>query len=113
MSETALCACLTSRHRLEEYLLANQLTDRFFKTEADVRPLFQQQLETCGVTYFDYYLMHAQSAENFRYFKACRAYEQAFQLKEEGKVRHVGISFHERPEVLEQILTEYPQVEVV
>lgn len=113
MSETALRACLTSRHRREEYLLTNKLTDCFFKTEADVRPLFQQQLEACGVTYFDYYLMHAQSAENFRHFKACRAYEQAFQLKEEGKVRHVGISFHDRPEVLEQILTEYPQVEVV
>lgn len=54
MSETALRACLTSRHRREEYLLTNKLTDCFFKTEADVRPLFQQQLEACGVTYFDY-----------------------------------------------------------
>ena len=39
--------------------------------------------------------------------------ETAFSLKEEGKVRHVGISFHDRAEVLEQILTEYPQIEVV
>ena len=47
------------------------------------------------------------------HFKACRAYETAFALKEEGKVRHVGISFHGRPELLEQILTEYPAIEVV
>ena len=63
--------------------------------------------------YFDFYLMHAQSAEIFAKFKACRAYETALALREEGKIRHFGISFHDRAEVLEQILTEYPQVEIV
>ena len=42
-----------------------------------------------------------------------RAYETAFALKKEGKIRHVGISFHDRAEVLERILTEYPEIEVV
>lgn len=63
--------------------------------------------------YFDFYLMHSQNAEYFKNFKKCRAYETAFALKEEGKIRHVGISFHDRAEVLEQILKEYPQIEVV
>ena len=45
--------------------------------------------------------MHAQSAEIFKHFKACRAYETAFELKKEGKIRHVGISFHDRAEVLD------------
>ena len=57
--------------------------------------------------------MHAQGAATFAYFKQCRAYETALELKAEGKIRHFGISFHDRAEVLEQILTEYPQVEVV
>ena len=57
--------------------------------------------------------MHAQGAGNYPHFKACRAYETAFALKAEGKIRHVGISFHDRPEVLEQILTSYPQIEAV
>ena len=35
------------------------------------------------------------------------------QLKEEGKIRHFGISFHDKAEALDQILTEYPQIEVV
>ena len=63
--------------------------------------------------YFDFYLMHAQSAENFAKFKRCRAYETALALKTEGKIRHFGISFHDTAGVLDQILTEYPQVEVV
>ena len=112
-SETALKTALTSRYPREKYILTDKLTDCFFKTQADIRPFFESQLEACGVDYFDFYLMHAQNETSFAHFKACRAYETAFQLKAEGKVRHVGISFHDRAEVLEQILTEYPQVEVV
>ena len=112
-SETALKECLTSRYPRDKYILTNKLSGNFFKTEADIRPLFQSQLEACGVDYFDFYLMHAQGEGNFGHYKSCRAYETAFELKKEGKVRHVGISFHDRAEFLEQILTEYPQIEVV
>ena len=112
-SELALKECLTSRYPREAYSLTDKLTDSYFKTEADIRPFFESQLEACGVDYFDFYLMHAQNADNFKKFKACRAYETAFALKAEGRIRHVGLSFHDRAEVLDQILTEYPQVEVV
>ena len=112
-SETALKACLTSRYPRDQYILTNKLTGGFFKSEEEIRPLFAQQLTACGVDYFDFYLMHAQNANEFQKFKACRAYETAFALKAEGKVRHVGISFHDTADVLEQILTEYPQIEVV
>ena len=112
-SETALKACLTSRYPREKYILTDKLTGNFFKTEADIRPFFESQLEACGVNYFDFYLMHAQGAGNYGHYKECHAYETAFQLKAEGKIRHVGISFHDRAELLDEILTEYPQVEVV
>ena len=112
-SELALKECLTSRHNREEYILTNKLSEGYFKTQADIRPFFQSQLEACGVDYFDFYLMHSQGSTNYQHFKDCRAYETAFELKAEGKVHHVGISFHDRAEVLDQILTEYPQVEVV
>ncbi len=112
-SETALKECLTSRYPREDYILTDKLTANFFQTEADIRPLLEAQLEACGVDYFDYYLMHAQGAGNYPHFKECHAYETAFALKAVGKVRHVGISFHDRAEVLEQILTDYPEIEVV
>lgn len=112
-SELALKECLTSRYPRDQYILTDKLTNFYFKKEEDIRPFFESQLEACGVDYFDFYLMHAQSEEIFKSFKACRAYETAFELKKEGKIRHVGISFHDRAEVLDQILTEYPEVEVV
>jgi len=112
-SEIAIRDCLTSRYPRESYILTNKLTGSFFKTESEILPFFEKQLEACGVEYFDFYLMHTQNAPLFKKFKACRAYEVAFELKKEGKVRHVGISFHDSAQVLDEILTEYPEIEVV
>ncbi|MEI3058879.1 MAG: aldo/keto reductase [Eubacteriales bacterium] len=112
-SEKALRKCLVDRYPREKYILTDKLTASFFKTEADVRPFFESQLEICGVDYFDFYLMHAQNHDNFVKFKECRAYEQALEFKKEGKIHHFGISFHDTADVLDTILTEYPQVEFV
>ena len=113
-SETALRACLTSRYPRDKYLLVDKLTHGMFEQSPEgVRKFFAMQLEACGVDYFDFYLMHAQNSQYFADFKRCRAYETAFELKQEGKIRHVGISFHDKAEVLEQILTEYPAIELV
>lgn len=113
MSESAVRECLSSRYPRDKYVLTDKLSTHHFTKESDIRPLFQSQLEACGVDYFDFYLMHAQSADIFAKFKRCRAYETALELKAEGKFRHFGISFHDKAEILEQILTEYPQIEVV
>lgn len=112
-SEVALRHALVDRYPREAYLLANKLTAPYFNCVEDVRPFFEKQLEICGVGFFDFYLMHAQSKENFAKFKKCRAYEQAFALKAEGKIRHVGLSFHDTADMLDEILSAYPEVEFV
>ena len=112
-SELAVRECLTKRYPRDRYILTDKLTGSYFNKEEDIRPLFQSQLEACGVDYFDFYLMHAQNNDVFEKFKKCRAYETAFELKKEGKVKHVGISFHDKAAVLDRILTEYPEIEIV
>ncbi len=112
-SETAIRDCLVARYPRDKFILTNKLTNFYFKTEEEIRPFFESQLKLCGVEYFDFYLMHSQSKENFAHFKNCHAYEQALAFKKEGKIKHFGISFHDTAEVLEEILSEYPQIEVV
>jgi len=112
-SETALREALTSRYPRESYILTNKLSGHFYNSQEQIRPLFEEQLKACGVEYFDYYLMHAQNAESYAHCKRCNAYETSLELMAEGKFRHFGISFHDKAEVLEQILNEYPQIEVV
>ena len=63
--------------------------------------------------YFDFYLMHAQDKNNYQKYKRCKAYETCYALKEEGLIRHFGISFHDKADVLDMILTEHPEIEIV
>jgi len=112
-SESIVKRCLTSRYPRESYVLTDKLSTHHFSENKEIRPLFESQLAACGVDYFDFYLMHAQDRNIFAKYKRCRAYETALELLAEGKIRHLGISFHDKAEVLEQILVEYPQVEVV
>ena len=112
-SELAIKEAVTSRYPRDAYSLTNKLTEPYFSKQEDIVPFFRSQLEACGVDYFDYYLMHAQSSRNFPHFQKCRAYETAFELKKQGLIKHVGISFHDSAEVLDMILSTYPEIEVV
>ena len=112
-SELAIKECLSSRYPRDRFLLANKLSIHYFNAEEDIRPLFQQQLNACGVEYFDFYLMHAMSAARMPHFESTRAFEIVSELKQEGKVNHLGISFHDNANVLDQILTNHPEIEFV
>ena len=85
-SEQAIKACLSSRYPRDRYILTNKLSANYFQKEEDIRPLFQQQLEACGVDYFDFYLMHAQDKNSFQKYKQIRAYETSLELLAEGSV---------------------------
>ena len=112
-SEIALKKCLTSRYPRESYVIANKLSTNFFKKEEDILPVFESQLEATGVDYFDFYLMHSQNERLFLKYKSAKAYEIAARLKEEGRIKHLAISFHDSAAVLDNILTEYPIIEAV
>lgn len=112
-SETAIRDCLAARYPRESFVLANKLSAGFFKTREDVLPLFEEQLRCCGVDYFDYYLIHAMNAERYDMYRECGAFEIIPQLRSEGRVRHFGMSFHDKAEVLDRILSEQPELEFV
>lgn len=112
-SELAIREAVSSRYPRDRFLLTNKLSYNFFEKQEDIRPLFQQQLEACGVEYFDCYLMHALSKARLARYREAKAFETALELKQEGKIRHIGISFHDSAQALEEILQEFPMIEVV
>lgn len=112
-SEIAIRECLAKRYPRESYVLTNKLTKPYFNSKEEIRTFFENQLEWTGVEYFDYYLMHAQDRNTYPHFQKTEAYEVAKELKKEGKIKHLGISFHDTAEMLEQILTEHPEIEIV
>ena len=112
-SELAIGACLSSRYPREAFLLTNKLSEWYLEKEEDILPYFENQLKACGVEYFDFYLLHSLTRTNYEKYKAIRAFENVKALRESGRIRHMGISFHDTADVLNRILSEQPDVEVV
>ncbi len=112
-SETAIRDCLVSRYDRESFVLTDKLSEWYIKCEDDILPFFENQLKCCGVDYFDLYLLHAVSRGNYDKYKSCRAFEILRELRLEGKIRHIGISFHDTADVLDRVLSEQPDIEVV
>ena len=112
-SERALKDVLVTRKDRDSYTLASKLPVMQLKEKEDMERIFDEQREKCGVEYFDYYLLHALDAEHYKTVKRLDCFGFAMQKKAEGKVKHVGFSFHDSAEVLDQILTEHPEAEFV
>ena len=105
--EKAVRRALVERHPRENFELATKLPLRDFKDADDLEAIFQEQLTNCGVAYFDHYLMHNMGVNV--YAKCCEydVFHFVKRKKEEGKIRNVGMSFHDTPELLEEILSKY------
>lgn len=112
-SEIAVRECLTKRYPHSAYTITDKLTSPYFKSREEIRPFFFSQLEAVGVDYFDYYLMHALSRNNYQHFMDHHAFEEAVKLKEEGYIKHIGLSFHDSADFLDKILNEHPEIEIV
>ncbi len=112
-SELVVKECLVKRYPRESFKLATKLPTFSLEKAEDMPRIFNEQLEKCGVEYFDYYLLH--NINSGDYGTACKldAFGFVRKLKEQGKVKHYGFSFHDTPELLEEILTAHPDVDFV
>lgn len=112
-SETALRECLVKRHPRESFFVTDKLSTMTWRTEDEIDGVLESELESLGVDHMDMLLMHAHNAATYEKYQKHHAYEHAAAFKAAGKTRHVGISFHDSPEVLKRILDEHPEIEAV
>ncbi len=112
-SEIAIGECLSSRYNREDFILADKLSEWYFEKEEDVIPLFESQLKICGVEYFDFYLFHCLTRKSYPKHKQCNTFEIVSELKKQGKIKHIAMSFHDTADVLDMILSEQPCIEAV
>ena len=112
-SEPAFREAVAKRYPRDAYSITSKLSLFMLKEASEIPNFFDKQLESLGVDYMDVYLIHALNKNAYNQAKEWGAFEFVCQKKEEGKVKHIGFSFHDRAEVLEQILIEQPEVEYV
>lgn len=114
-SEEACRKALVERHPRDSFYLADKLNASKWavSSEEEAKKEFETSLERTGAGHFDFYLLHALSSENLKFYDSYGIWDFVKQKKAEGKIRHMGFSFHDTPEVLDSILTAHPEAEFV
>lgn len=112
-SEGAVKRCVVDRYDRDKFYLADKMPMWLAKETADYDKIFAEQLERCGVEYFDFYLLHALYGERYEEAEKLGAFEFVQKKKAEGKIKHAGFSFHDTADVLDRILTNHPEVDFV
>jgi predicted aldo/keto reductase-like oxidoreductase len=112
-SEQAAREALVKRHPREDFLFADKLPYWKATERSELEGLFATSLERTGLKYFDFYLVHSLGASGYERCKELGVWDFMRTLREDGRARHIGFSFHDGAEVLDRILTEQPAVEFV
>lgn len=96
-----------AKYPRESYKLATKMPVWLLKQEGDAPRYFEEQLERCQVDYFDFYLVHALSAERIELMERVKLYDYLLKEKERGRIRNLGFSFHDTPDLLESLVSKY------
>ena len=112
-SENAIKAALVDRYPRDSFTLTTKLHVAFVESKEERDRIFAEQKRKTGVEYFDYYLMHALSRKNYDKYKELEMFEWLSERKANGEVKHIGFSFHDDAQFLDELLTEHPEVEYV
>ncbi len=107
VSECVIKKALVERYPREQFLLADKMPLSHLKPDSSLEAFFQEQLDKCGVEYFDYYLLHNISKSSYETAEQHDAFAFINQKKAEGKVRRTGFSFHADAQMLEEILAKH------
>ena len=113
-SERAVKEAIVKRHPRDSFTLATKLPAWSIHSFEDRDKIFEEQMERCGVDYFDFYLLHSiEDGNNYDTYVKYDCFNWGIQKKAEGKIRHFGFSFHGTPELLVQIVDNHPEIEFV
>ncbi len=113
-SEEAMRQALVERYPRESFTVATKNAAwAGCKTREEAIEQFETSLRRSGAGYFDYYLLHNLGQNRTKVFEEFDLWKFAFEMKEQGKIRHVGFSFHSTADELEEILTAHPEAEFV
>ena len=113
-SEDAIRQALVERYPRESFQLATKNAAWIgCQTREDAIRQFEESLERTGAGYFDNYLLHNLGEMRTQAFDKFDMWSFVREKKAEGKIRHIGFSFHSTPEELEEILIAHPEAEFV
>ena len=112
-SEAALRQAVVERYPRETFQIADKLPCSHLRKGMTAQQIFAEQLERCGVDYFDVYLLHGLDAADAAYAEQMGCFDFLQEQKALGRIRYTGFSFHDTAEVLDGILSWHPEIDLV
>ena len=119
-SEEATRKALVERHPRDSFTVATKFPTFLDIPEDRIEETFRSQLDNLGVDFIDYYLLHNISTVNYDGYngkggivKTTHLFDHAKKWQEDGKIHHLGISFHSSARLLDRVLTEHPEIDFV
>lgn len=97
-----------AKYPRDTYYVATKMPVWMAKSEQDLERIFAEQLERTGLDYFDFYLCHAVQTSNYERYVNYHVFDFLQKKREEGKIRYIGFSFHDKPELLEKVCAAHP-----
>lgn len=112
-SEIAFREAVVKRYPRTAYTITDKLSLFMITDEKEIPVFFEKQLEQLDVDYVDYYWLHGLNGQTYQQAEKMHAFDFVLKKKAEGKIRHIGLSFHDKSSVLDEILTAHPEMEYV
>lgn len=95
---------ILKKYDRNSYYLATKLPVWLVNTVEDVDKYLEEQLAKLQTDHIDFYLMHAMGKERWNKMLEIGCVKRLEELKEQGKIKYLGFSFHDKYEVFEEIL---------
>lgn len=95
------------RYPRDTFYLASKLSLPCYKTKEDIEKAIDNQLKNLQTDHIDFYLLHALNKDRFERIKEWNILDLVEKWKKEGKIRHIGFSFHDSYEVFKEIVDYY------
>ena len=94
------------RYPRERWHLADKYPGHQISAHYDPAATFEEQLEKCGVDYFDFYLLHNVNENSVSTYmnKELGIVDYFVEQRRLGRIKHLGFSCHSRVEGLEEFL---------
>ena len=104
------CGEALSVYPRESFFLADKLPTWLCKTSEDAETIMKEQLQKCKTDYFDFYLLHNVDEEGWPNIEKLDLVHFMEKVKTQGKARHIGLSVHCQPALLEEVFSKYGHI---
>ncbi len=92
------------RYKREDYILCAKMPVQGILEQKSPEQIFNEQLNNLQTDYFDIYLLQALDRNCLKILLDTKVIQFLIQKKREGKIKKLGFSFHDTPDIFELII---------